>query len=562
MNKIQKLILIAIIVLASLIRLWDLGKVPPSPDWDEAALGYNAYSIMQTGRDEYGEFLPVLLRSFDDYKPALYAYLAIPSIQLFGLNVWAVRLPSVIFGILTVLATYYLVKELFVVADLGRPKAQQAGPLQYLPILSAGLLVISPWHLQFSRIAFEANVGLALNVFGLLFFLKGLKKTKWFYLSAIVYALSFYVYQSEKVFVPLISLVLLLIFRKELWKIRKQLIFPALLFILVISPFIWVTLSTPQALLRAKGVSVFSDQTPFLARTVEKLIRDKENNDLLGLVLDNRRITYGFAFISGYLSHFDLNWLFITGDQPRHQPPGMGHLYLWELPFLLIGIYTLVFGNYSRKVKQLIFAWFLITPIPASITTGVPHPIRTLNFLPTFQIFTAAGIIAVVRLLPRGRRKRLSLYPYIPIFLYSFFTLFNFAYYLNQYFIQQNHFQSADWQYGYKEAVSFVEGVQDKYSKVIVENRPHMDQSYMFFLFYLRYDPQQYLNEGGTDSGGFAEGHKFSKYEFRPIDWDNEEKHDDILYIGRPEDFPEDAREIGSINFLDGKPAIKIVQGI
>ena len=112
MNKRILILLAFIIIVASILRLWQLGKVPSSPDWDEVALGYNSYSIMQTGRDEYGKFLPIILRSFDDYKPALYSYLTIPSILIFGLNVFAVRLPSAIFGILAVIATYFLVKEL------------------------------------------------------------------------------------------------------------------------------------------------------------------------------------------------------------------------------------------------------------------------------------------------------------------------------------------------------------------------------------------------------------------------------------------------------------------
>jgi len=107
------ILLIAIIILAAGLRLWQLGSVPPSPDWDEAALGYDAYSIMHTGRDEFGKFLPVVLRSFDDYKPALYAYLAIPTVAMLGLNIFAVRLPSALFGIISVIAVFYLVQELF-----------------------------------------------------------------------------------------------------------------------------------------------------------------------------------------------------------------------------------------------------------------------------------------------------------------------------------------------------------------------------------------------------------------------------------------------------------------
>src|SRR3989344_6455628 len=112
-TNIKNLPLIAIVIIAIVLRFWQLGNVPPSPDWDEASLGYNAYSIMTTGRDEYGEFLPVILRSFDDYKPGLYAYLIIPFIKLIDLNIIAVRLPAATFGVFAVLGTYLLLKELF-----------------------------------------------------------------------------------------------------------------------------------------------------------------------------------------------------------------------------------------------------------------------------------------------------------------------------------------------------------------------------------------------------------------------------------------------------------------
>src|SRR2546423_2218531 len=98
-KKLVTLLLFAIVILSAVLRLYQLGAVPISPDWDEAALGYNAYSIMQTGRDEFGTLLPVVLRSFDDYKPALYTYLIIPFIPFFDLTVLAVRLPSALFGI-------------------------------------------------------------------------------------------------------------------------------------------------------------------------------------------------------------------------------------------------------------------------------------------------------------------------------------------------------------------------------------------------------------------------------------------------------------------------------
>ena len=75
-----------IVLLAIFLRFYQLGKNPPHLNWDEAALGYNAYSLLSTGRDEYGKSFPLSFRSFDDYKPPLYVYLTIPSVAVFGLN--------------------------------------------------------------------------------------------------------------------------------------------------------------------------------------------------------------------------------------------------------------------------------------------------------------------------------------------------------------------------------------------------------------------------------------------------------------------------------------------
>lgn len=107
-----------------------------------------------------------------------------------------------------------------------------------------------------------------------------------------------------------------------------------------------------------------------------------------------------------------------------------------------------------------------------------------------------------------------------------------------------------------------VRKIESRYEKIIVSNQPHLDQSYMFFLFYLQYDPRKYQQEGGTISGGFGEErNSFYKFKFRPIDWSREEKSERILYVGRPEDFPDEQPVVKTIYFLNGEPAIKIVSG-
>ena len=316
------------------------------------------------------------------------------------------------------------------------------------------------------------------------------------------------------------------------------------------------TLTDKNALLRAKGVSVFSDQTQFLKRNAEKAALDRSRGDYVGLVLDNRRFEYGKAIFSGYISHFDLNWLFIRGDIARHHAPFMGLLYWWEFPFLFVGIYMLIFADFKKRTKIIIFSYFLLVPIPASITSGVPHAVRTLNFLPIPQFFIALGLLTFYVYLLKTK-------PVLKYGLAGLFTIifiFNFIYYLNQYFVQLNYFNSSDWQYGYKKAINFVDKIHNKYEKVIVSNERPLDQSYMFLLFYLKYPPKKYQEEGGTRSGGFKENHNFDNYEFKNIKWGQGIK-DKVLFIGRPEDFPSDARVIKTIYLLNGDPVIKIVEG-
>ncbi|MCL4418700.1 glycosyltransferase family 39 protein [Patescibacteria group bacterium] len=539
------ILLIGIIVIAAVLRLWQLGNVPPSPDWDEVALGYNAFSIIHTGRDEFGKFLPVVLRSFDDYKPALYAYLAIPSIFIFGLSVFAVRLPSVIFGIVSVIAVFYLVLEIF---EDFKYKDQ-------LSIIASFLLSISPWSIQFSRVGFEASVGTALNILAALFFLKGLKKPWFLYIFAIFAAAGIYAYQSEKVFTPLLVLALALIYRKRLFSINKKVTLSVVVLgMILVMPMILYILNNRSALLRVTGTSVFSHQTELLKTNMQKLEIDKTNNDVLGLILDNRRFTYAKAIASGYITHFDINWLFLEGGIARHHAPNMGLLYLFELPFLLIGVYKLIFDKFDIKAKILIFSWFLLAPVPASITSEVPHTVRTLNFLPTYQIFSAIGILSAFIFLSRYRSLKY-------VFYLSFALIFsvNFIYYLNQYFVQQNYYTSADWQYGYKQAVGEVKTLQNNYKEIVISDNQPMDKSYMFFLFYLQYPPREYQEIAKNSSGGYAVHHYFGRYTFRPIDWQKDSQRRGVLYVGTPGEVPSGVSIIRTIYNLDGSPAMRIV---
>ena len=561
--KDGKAIFCLILIIAFFLRFYRLGQVPPSLDWDEASLGYNAYSILKTGKDEYGERLPLSIRSFGDYKPPLYVYLTIPSVAVFGPNEFAVRFPSAFLGTLTVLLTYFLVNELFTDLASFSSTSQESRSLprhlrgvsrrssnlvsQYpsilISLLSSFLLAISPWHLQFSRVAFESNLGLFLTVLGVLFFLKSLRRSIFWPFSFLIFGFSLFSYHTNRLFTPLLIFSLCLIYRKEIWTKRKWFLPSVLIFLLFIPPLLFGFSST---LSRARGVSVFA-QPQLLTKSIIKIEQDINSGFSLGRVIHNRRLVYLLAFLKNYFSHFDFNWLFLTGDNPRHHAPGVGILYLFELPLIFLGILKL--WQFPGKTKWVIFTWFLFAPVASSFSTGVPHAVRSLVFLPTFQIFAALGFFQM-----RDWAKKTGLKGFFLFSLFSFLFSLNIFYFFHQYFIHLNDEYSAFWQYGYKEVVLEVASERENYSKIFVTTE--YDQPYIFFLFYLKYPPQKYQGETAAVLEPDRYHREFDKFIFVPIKWDK--MPPGSLVVGAPDEIPDFANIQKKIYFLDGKEAFRI----
>src|SRR3990167_1374559 len=317
-----------IIVLAFILRLYQLGRTPIALEWDEVAIGYDAYSILTTGRDQFGKFLPLTFRSLDDWKPPIYEYLTVPSIAVFCVNPFAVRLPSALSGILTVLVTYLLTKVIF--------------KQNTVALLAAFFLAVSPWHLQFSRAAFEVNLSVAITVFASFLFLKGLKNPKLFLLSGLLFGLDLFSYHSTRIVGPLLMGLMFLLFNRSLPK-RLHVI----LFFIIFGFFFTVALpilTSSEAQIRFKATNIFDPGARYLdEKDLPKLFLDKRQEDktagyeLAGKLYHNQRLIY-FDYetlvkvATKYISHFNFEFLFIKGDAQLHHAPGMGLLYLWELP--------------------------------------------------------------------------------------------------------------------------------------------------------------------------------------------------------------------------------------
>jgi len=458
-----------IISVGFVFRFYELGNVPDSLNWDEVSWGYNAYSIAETFHDEHGDFMPLTFEAFGDYKQPVYVYLTAASVKMFGLNAFAVRAPSAILGVLTIPFVFLLVYSLF----------RKNRDVVKISFAAMALFAISPWSIQFSRVAYEANVGLFFLIAGSALFIYGLssERTKYLYLAMIPFVISGYSYHSQKLFTPLL-LVVLLSFAYFAYKLRKKTIV-IMLFIFLAGSIFWILDSRTTA--RGRSVTFVSSQTELLKDSTQRLIYSQENNEILGQVMNNRRVVYAQKYTENYLSHFNPNYLFLNGDNARHHAYGMGILYLVSLPFIIIGMVKI-----DKRYGIVVFGWFLLAPVASSLAIDAPNASRSMVFLPTWHLFEAIGLIYILQ-----RYWMRKIVVGFIVFLY----LFSVGYFTHQYFAHTNSEYDEYWQGGYREAIEKTLQLDSK-SKVVFSSS--FEQPHIFYLFYTKYNPSKYIAEGGS----------------------------------------------------------------
>ena len=542
-------LLLMILLLGFVLRFYQLGKIPVGFHKDEAYLGYNAYSILKTGRDINGNFLPLHLQSFL-YCPAGYSYLSILPIALFGLSPFAVRLPSALFGSLTVLLVYFLVKKLFKSSYLA----------SRLSIISSLLLAISPWHINLSRTATENIPVVFLIVLGLIFWISWQEKKKYIFLilTFLAFGLSFNLYQAPRAFLPIFLPILLLIY------FRKSKFAWGLYLLTIILPLLLV-LKSNNLSLRLKTVSFFS--SPQTKLIVEEQIREdgmRQTPVLLTRFFHNRIQGYLIYFTKNYFSHLNYDFLFTDAGFPdRYRVPLVGLLYLFELPLLLVGLVALV---KKEKTSWLIFTWIGLGIVGSALAfDDVPNLQRTLLITPALSIINAYGLLISLNLLKKIKFKE------IIFLIYFLFSAYNFLFYLHQYYIHGPQYRAWYRNDGYRDLVAKVNQLLPNYRKAIITN--YESAPTIFFLFFSRYDPAVFQKETkGTTFKDF-DRINFYKYEFSteqcPLRLERDKNggivstgEAGILYIdsGQCDKLPEGAKELARIMRGDDSLVFKILK--
>jgi len=556
----KKAYIILILILAGAVRLWNLAHVPPSPSLDEVSIGYNAYSILRTGRDEYGTLLPLVLRAYDDFRPALYVYTVVPFELFLGVSPLAVRLPSAIFGVLSVLLTYFLVLELFShesrITNLPAGRQVTQNENYSLALLSALFLAISPWHIYLSRLGHEVNLGFTVTIGALYCFFRWANnpnRSSFLYVSAVLFAVSLGTYQSQKIIIPISALLLAYLYRDTLLRYIRSVGIAAIIGLAVSMPFVSVSLH-PEALVRYRATSAFQPTEPLYADAREHYILAQQTGNVVGMIVSNRRIVSLRIFLNNYASHLQQAWLFSGSARENHKVPFMGLLFWWQAPLILIGLWALRLDKYRTPFLFLLLLG-VVSILPGAVTTQAPHAMRTYPFVLPLQVLSSAGLVFLFRAF-RGKRMRI-----LGTCIVCIVVTTGFLQLIREYFVTFPKTQSDSFQYALSEALRYVKIHEDDYQSIVVSNEDDLYQSYMFYLFGSTVDPNVYQGYGGTVSGGFAETHRIGKYVFRPIRWQTEDQTGDTLYVGNMSDFPPSVITVSVMKNLDGTDAIRIVGG-
>jgi len=452
--------LILILLTAAILRLAYLASYPVSLYWEEAALGYDAFSLLKTGKDYHGNPWPlVAFESFGDYKPSGYFYALLPFIAVLGLNEWAVRLPSAIAGIATVGLVYLIATHITGKKEIG--------------LWSAFILAWLPWHIQFSRAGFEVNLATFWYTAGFLMLLKSLKNPKKILWAALLMVLAMYTYHGLRLLGP-ITTALFVFWHWPTLMSKRQTYLALIMAFLLLMPVLLVA-TDPQVQQRF-------DETNFLSESraveVTNMQREEDGNAWWARLIHHRYLYWSKEIASKGLEHFQIDFLLFGDGNQRHQTGFFGLIYLWQLPVLIIGLIIAINKRYYWLLIPILFA-----VLPPAITKATPHTLRFLPAAPFMAIIIGAGMVYLsekIRKIPwLSQRLLLSLL----IGVMAIESLIYVYDYLTGYPQRSSH----DWQYGYKELTTFIKERKNDYETIYISRgngRPSI-----YFLFYWQIDP-------------------------------------------------------------------------
>ena len=496
----KKIFLIFILIFGFVLRLFLVEEVPAGLYWDEAAMALDAQSVAQTGRDHHGNhWLQPIYPSWGDYKLPGYILTAVPFFKVIKNNPQlAVRFPSLIAGSLTILVVYFFSREIF--KDSLQPLVSE------LVCLTASfLLAVSPWHLQFSRAAFEANLALLFNSLALLFFYKAGKKKIYLILGLITTLAGIYSYYSARIVLPAVLLLVFLFFWKKNFKNIAYFVLFLVLTALLCLPLRFSPLGPQAEQFRLSAKNIFNNRQ--IINYSSKLI-DQDGNNFWARKIHHRFLYQGKELASHFFDHWSLNFLLLEGDSNlRHSTTRIGVLLVAAFIGLVYGQYLLFKKN--KKLFIFLNLSLVLSFLPASVPYETPHALRSLNGVFFVNIISGFGLLQLIKFLGEKKRVFCLLSLYLLIFI-------QFGLYLHDYYFHYPSRSLLAWQGGYKQVVEVVNKEYPQAKKIIFTDFYH--RPYLYFLLYSDYQLKDFQTQRQEELASrpldYRETKKIGKIEF------------------------------------------------
>lgn len=454
--------LMAALLIGGFIRLYRLGAIPVSLYWDEAAIGYDAYSLSVWGKDMHGNNgLQAIFPSYGDYKLPMYIWLDSIVLRLTGPTPFGVRLPSVLAGIGLIYLTYLLAKELF-----NRP---------LLSGIASLIQAFLPVDILFSRTGFESH--LAVFFIGLTLYLWLLSRRKpWvLVIASVTAAAAVYSYFSARIVVPLLAMVLFVTLWKHvgwLWRtffIGSLFLWAVFLLPIYRSPYY---LASNQFRLSTANLS---ETGPFAIES--NILREQSGNGPISRMVYHRYLLQAKAIADHITVHYDPRFLFISGDMNlRHSTTKTGLIFLSLAPFFVAGWIRL----FQRRlwIGLFLLGTWIASVIPAAIPMEVPHALRSLNASLVFSLVIAYGI-DTLWILKKWRM----------VLVFIFFTAgLEFAFFAHDYTAHYPARSAVAWQSGYRELADYLQAHQTAFDRCVVDFTDN--RLYLYFLLTMKTDPR------------------------------------------------------------------------
>jgi len=574
-----EIMLILIVVLASVIRMTQLGSYSPSPYWEEVALGYDAYSLLKTGQDHHGNPWPIIaFESFGDWKPSFYFYAAVPSIAIFGLSVEAVRLPAAVAGIGSVILMGLLPILLYRSKLFESFSKLSIDWVKNLGLWLALLMALEPWAVIFSRAAWEANLATFMLLLGvtlwLLSFSATFKKSIFLLLfSATAFGLAMYTYHSARLIAPLLLLYLeswrwISAFQKSkskiAWKLLiTQSILAIGLLLLIASPLI-LSLSNPEVSGRFATENIFTDISII---EESNRLREIDDNSILSRLLFHRYLLFVREIVSNYTAYLNIDFLFNTGEENlRHSTGYTGMLYWSEVFFLSVGFLALI--RRHRALLVFLTGWLLIALLPATLTTVNPHALRTLPSLPIWIFVAGLGVLTTQnwlqwqinhwQVLSKTLKK---IGQSIITFALIGLSLIQFGIFAHYYIMIYPKLYAAEWwQYGYEQLYQQINQVSTnpEYSNLPIYITRERGRPAMYDWFYSKTNPRLVQAAEATAKKDQSEFLEFSNRKY--VRGLGEVNQLPAVVVASPENlvtyqtnFEKNSQLLGEVKGLDGQ---------